>query len=159
MTPHALPSAFGFTAGSKLNSPAVYISSLHAGTAGRFPVAIIAARLFSQVAHDFIARIKAEDIEPANSFDVNPFPTDQLNYLSERVVEFTTPPGEDGIGTTDTLRASALPIQGVVRLNLEAETDSLQEIVLRLPAELSKVASPILEWGSACLVHNQGCPH
>jgi hypothetical protein len=147
VTPKALPSAFGFTAGSKLNGPAVYVRSLHAGTSGRFPVAIVAARLFPKIAHTFIERIKAEDIEPANDFDVKSYPTDQLNYLSDRVVEFTTPAGQDGFGTTGTLRASALPIRGVVRLNLEAETDSLQEIVLRLPAGLSDMASPILEWG------------
>lgn len=110
VTPQPLPSVFGFTAGRNLEGPVVYVISLHAATSGRFPVAIIAARLFPQTAHAFIERIKAEEFEPTNDFDVQPFPTDQLHYLSDQVVEFTTPPSQNGFGTTGTLKASALPI-------------------------------------------------
>ena len=139
-----------------ISGPAIYIGSADAGTSGRFEVAITAARLFPQSTREFVERIKGEDILPAKEFDVKPFPSDRLRYLSNHVVEFTTPANKDGLGTSGMLRASRLPIRGLVALNPEAEIDSLTEIYVRLPAELSDLTQPILAWESTCLIHKQG---
>lgn len=140
-----------------ISGPAIYISSADAGTSGRFEVAITAARLFPHSTREFVERIKGEDIVPAKDFDVKPFPADRLRYLSERVVEFTTPANKNGFGTSGMLRVSRFPIRGLVALNPEAEIDSLTELYVRLPAELSDLTQPILAWESLCLIREQGC--
>ncbi len=154
VTPQEIPPPYFPT--PKITGPAVYVSGLVA-TSGRFWIAITAARLFPQSTHEFVERIKGEGVLPAKDFDVKPFPSDHLHYLSERAVEFTTPAGQDGLGTSGMLQASVLPIRGLVALNPEAEIDSQREIYIRLPAELSDLIQPILKWQSLCFIHNQGC--
>jgi len=141
----------------KLSGPAIYIATTDAETSGRFEVAITAARLFPKSTLEFVGGIKSEDIVPPKDWEVKPFPADQLHYLSDRAVEFTTPARQDGLGTTGMLRASTLPVRGLVALNPEPKIEAELDVDVRLPAQLSDLTQPILDWESLCFVHGQGC--
>jgi hypothetical protein len=142
----------------RITGPVVYIGWSDAQTSGRFQVAITAARLFPKSTRDFIERIKAEGIVPAENFDVKPFPADQLHYLSSRAVEFTTPAGKEGLGTAGALQAASLPVRGLVALDSEAPIEGEREIFVRLPADLPELAQSILEWETPCFTDFLRCP-
>jgi hypothetical protein len=67
-----------------------------------------------------------------------------LRYLSDRAVEFTTPAGADGLGTEGMLKASDVPIRGLVALNPRGEIDSERRMILRLPTALSHLGEALL---------------
>ena len=141
----------------KITGPAVYVGTLDAGTSGRIGVAITAARLFSKNTYEFVEKIKGEGIWPAKDFDVKPFPADQLHYLGERQVEFTTPAGQDGLGTSGIMVQSALPIRGLVAIDPDREIHSQREVDVRLPADLADLIPPIIDWGQRCVLNDQVC--
>jgi hypothetical protein len=87
-----------------ITGPAVMIQSSDAGTSGRFHVASVAARRFPLVGSEFITRVKQEHLISESSFDVEPYPDDQLKYLSDRIVEYSTPPNRTGLGTAASRR-------------------------------------------------------
>lgn len=147
VTPKEIPPPY-FPA-PKVTGPAIVVRTLLGDTSGRFDVAITAARLFPKADRDFIERVKAEGILPEKAFDVKPFAADVMHYLNDHMVEFTTPPGQSGLGTTGPLRASALPIRGIVMVELPDEDE--MDIMIRLPAEFSALTRSMLDWASACL--------
>jgi hypothetical protein len=130
---------------------AVMIQSSDAGTSGRFHVAGVAAQLFPVVGAEFVARIRDEHLIPESSFDVEPYPDDQLQYLSDRLVEFVTPPNHTGLGTEGLFEMSDLPVRGLITLNLQDEVNSLTELRVRLPAGLNSVAAAIMQLETTCL--------
>jgi hypothetical protein len=137
--------------------PAVMIQSSDAGTSGRFHVAVVAAQLFPVVGAEFVARIRDEHLISDSSFDVEPYPDDQLQYLSDRLVEFVTPPSHTGLGTEGLFDMSDLPVRGLVILNLQDEVNSLIELRVRLPAGLNSVAAAIIQLETTCLQLHGRC--
>jgi hypothetical protein len=156
VTPQEIPPPF--FPPPRIPGPVVYMGWSDAQTSGRFEVAITAARLFPKSTRAFIERIKAEGIVPAGNFDVKPFPADQLHYLSSRAVEFITPAGKEGLGTSSALQASSLPVRGLVALDSEAPIEGEREIFVRLPADLPELAQSILEWERRCFTDFLRCP-
>jgi len=140
-----------------ITGPAVIIETWDGGTSGRFHVAIVAAQLFPLLGSEFITRVRQEHLIADSLFDVEPYPDDQLRYLSDRLVEYTTPPNRTGLGTDGMLEMSNLPVRGLTILNLEAEVNSLTEIRVRLPAALHSVAEAIVQLETACLQLRRGC--
>jgi hypothetical protein len=140
-----------------ITGPAVIIETWDGGTSGRFHVAIVAAQLFPLLGSEFITRVRQEHLIADSLFDVEPYPDDQLRYLSDRFVEYTTPPNRTGLGTDGMLEMSNLPVRGLTILNLEAEVNSLTEIRVRLPAALHSVAEAIVQLETACLQLQRGC--
>lgn len=123
--------------------PAIQLSESEGGTSGRFEVAQVIARVFP--AHrDFVHSVVAEGLEPASDFPAGAFPTDHLTYKTKELVEFTTPAHHKGLGTMSWLLPSDEPIHGVARLSTDGDTDLLQ-LNVRLPANISSLASAILE--------------
>jgi hypothetical protein len=136
---------------------AVTIDSSDAGTSGRFHVAIVAARLFPLVGGEFITRVRQEHLIADSSFDPEPYPDDQLNYLSDRFVEYTTPANHAGLGTDGMLEMSNLPVRGLTILNLATEVNSLTEVRVRLPASMNSVAQAIVQLEATCVQLQRGC--
>lgn len=140
----------------KLSGPVVFAGIELGDTSGRFDVAVSAARLFPKVARKFIASVKAEGLMSDRQFDVKPFPSDAIHYLSDRAVEFMTPAEHDGLGTTGGwLMASALPIRGIVALALPPREPAQIEIMTRLPAGRSELTESILGWESRWILRDE----
>jgi hypothetical protein len=140
-----------------ITGPAVMFNSYDGASSGRFHVAILAAQLFPLVGSEFITRVRQEHLIPDSSFDVEPYPDDQLNYLSDRFVEYTTPANHTGLGTDGMFEISNLPVRGLTILNLETEVNSLTEVRVRLPAALSSVAEAIVQLEATCIQLPRGC--
>jgi hypothetical protein len=80
-----------------------------------------------------------------------------VKYLSDRLVEFSTPANHSGIGTDDMLEVSAVPIRGLMILNLENEADALTEVRVRLPLSLNSAAEAILQLQATCIQSQKTC--
>ncbi len=120
--------------------PVVELLQLYGGTSGRFEVARIAARLFP-IARSFVQQVIDENVEPREDFPFGPYPDDSLVRRSATIVEFMTPAGHDGIGTTGRLAKSDLTISGVAML-FAAEMNIVKRSV-RLPPELADLAPTV----------------
>jgi hypothetical protein len=140
-----------------ITGPAVMIQSSDGATSGRFHVAITASRLFSVVGGEFVTRVRQEHLISDSSFDAEPYPDDQLRYLSDRLVEYTTPANRTGLGTEGMFEMSNMPVRGLTLLNLETEANSLTEVRVRLPAGLNSVAETIVQLETVCLQLQRGC--
>lgn len=121
-------------------------------TSGRFQVAKVAARLFP-LADAFVQDVIAEGIEPKEAFPKGPFPKDKTTRRSETLVEFSTPAGEDGMGTLSRLAKSGDPIQGVAILLPDEDMD-LVTLQVRLPTNQRGFAAAII----AGIENTQGEP-
>jgi hypothetical protein len=141
----------------KITGAAVVIDSSDRGSSGRFHVAIVAAQLFPVVGSEFIAQVKQEHLIADSSFDAEPYPDDQIKYLSDRFAQYTTPANRAGLGTAGVLEMSNLAVRGVIVLNLERETNTLTEVQVRLPPGLGAVAEAILQLETACVQRARGC--
>jgi hypothetical protein len=84
-------------------------------------------------------------------------PDDDLRYLSDRIVEFTTAANRKGLGTDSMLDSSSLPIRGLITLDLKNESSALTEIRVKLPANLNSVADAIVQLETVCVQLQQGC--
>jgi hypothetical protein len=140
-----------------ITGPAVTVTTSDGETSGRFHVAIVAAQLFPVFGSAFITQVRQEHLLPDSTFDAQPYPDDQLNYLSDRFVQYTTPPNRAGAGTDGLLQPSDLPISGLSILNPEAQVQSLTEVRIRLPAGRNVVVAAILQLETACVQLQRGC--
>jgi hypothetical protein len=140
-----------------ITGPGVMVQSSDAGGSGRFHVAIVAAQLFPLVGDEFIARIRQEHLIPDSSFNAEPYPDDQVQYLSDRFVQFTTPPNRTGLGTGGMFETSDLAVRGLIILNLQDETNSLTEVRVRLPSGLNSVAAAIVQLETTCIQLHGRC--
>jgi hypothetical protein len=138
-----------------ITGPAVMIQTTQGESYGRFHVAIVAAELFPVVGREFIKNVRQEHLISDSSFDAEHYPDDRLQYLSDRFVQYTTPPNRSGLGTEGILDMSDLPVRGLTILNPHTEVISLTEVRVRLSSELNPVAEAILRLETAC-VQQQG---
>jgi hypothetical protein len=123
----------------------------YGGTSGRFDVAEVSARLFPVVMGDFVARVKAEAFPAPDFAKIRPYLDDQYIYLNPKLVEFTTPAHEKGIGT-GIFVPSTNPVRGVVSLAAgdERETNLLQ-FELRLSPSDDRLAQALIDLQLQCL--------
>jgi hypothetical protein len=140
-----------------IGGPAVTIATWDGESSGRVRVAVVASQLFSVVGSEFVARVRQEHLISDSAFDPESFPDDQLQYLSDRFVEYTTPANRAGIGTDGMLDMSNLPIRGLTILNLVEDANSLIEVRVRLPPNLSSLTEPILTVETSCVQLPKGC--
>jgi hypothetical protein len=141
----------------KITGPAVSIETSDAAGSGRFHVAIVAAQLFPLIGSEFITRVRQEHLISDASFDAEVYPDDRLIYLSDRLVQYTTPPNRAGLGTAGMFEMSDLPIRGLTILHLESEANSLVEVRVRLPAALNAVAEAVVQLETTCVQLPRGC--
>lgn len=152
-----------------ITGPAVTVETSDGSGSGRFHVAIVAAQLFPEFGSEFITQVRQEHLLPDSTLDAHPYPDDQLSYLSDRFVEYTTPANHTGLGTDGLLQPSDLPISGLSILTpetpvtqeapatQEAPVDSLTEVRVRLSAGLNAVSAAIMQLETACVQLQRGC--
>jgi hypothetical protein len=140
-----------------ITGPAVTVDAWDATSSGRFHVAIVAAQLFSADGGEFSNRVRQEHLISDSSFNAVHSPDDDLRYLSDRIVEFTTAANRKGLGTDSMLDSSSLPIRGLITLDLKNESSALTEIRVKLPANLNSVADAIVQLETVCVQLQQGC--
>jgi hypothetical protein len=140
-----------------ITGPAVMIQTSAGGGTGRFHVGIVAAQLFPLVGAEFIARVRQEQVIADSSFDVEPYADDRLQYLSDRLVQFTTPANRTGLGTDGQFEQSDLPVRGLILLNLEDQLNTLTEVRVRLAPALNPVALAVLRLETTCVQRRDGC--
>lgn len=141
----------------KITGPAVVIDSSDAASAGRFHAAVVAARLFPVAGAEFVARVKQEHLVSDSLFDREPEADEQLRYLSDRFVLYSTPASIAGLGTDALLEPASLPVRGMAILNPDADTNTITEVQIRLPAALRSVQESIVQLETACVQLPQGC--
>ena len=126
--------------------PAIEVSDMLGGTSGRFQVAQIIARVFPAY-KAFSQSVIAEGIEPASSFPFGPYPTDELTYHGNNIVEFETPANAQGLGTASRLQANSSPIDGVAVLigGGANEDTNLVQLSARLSAKDSDLIPLIVK--------------
>jgi len=115
---------------SAVAGPLIQMTDSIGDTSGRFAVARIIARAFP-TARDFVQRVIAEGLLPANDFPFGPYPTDKLTYRSDHVVEYETPPNAQGLGTQSRLEPGEQPIRGAEVLY--GPEPSLASLAIRVP--------------------------
>jgi hypothetical protein len=141
----------------KITGPAVTIEASDAAGPGRFHVAIVAAQLFPLIGSDFITHVRQEHLISDSSFDAEAYPDDRLTYLSDRLVQYTTASNRAGLGTAGVLEVSDLPVRGLAMLNLEAETNALIEVRVRLAPGMNGVAAAVVQLETTCVQLPRGC--
>jgi hypothetical protein len=125
------------------SGPAVVAAFSSGDTSGRFAVAKAIARIFPSRAA-FAQSVIAEGIEPATDFPSGPFPTDHDVVKSPTVVEYETPAGAQGLGTTfSRLAANASPIDGVAVL--QGQTPDLAFLAVRLTPDLQPLTPAVVQ--------------
>jgi hypothetical protein len=155
VTPHRLEPPFYPL--PVIGGPAVVIQSSDAGSSGRFHVAIVAAQLFALIADEFIATVRQEHVISDSALQAEPHPNDQIQYISDRLVQFTTPANRTGLGTDGLFEPSDWAVRGLIVLNLERDVNSLTEVRVRLPAALNAVAATVLQLETTCIQLQGGC--
>jgi hypothetical protein len=123
--------------------PAIQVSWLSGDTSGRFQVAQVIARVFP--AHQsFVQGVIGEGIEPATSFPQGPVATDKVTTKSGVAVEYETPGGAQGLGTSITaLAPSPDPIDGAAVLT--GATPDLAFLAARLTADTRDLTPLIVQ--------------
>jgi hypothetical protein len=123
--------------------PAIQVSWLVGDTSGRFQVAKVIARVFPSH-QSFVQGVIGEGIEPASSFPQGPVATDRVTTKSGVAVEYETPGGDPGLGTSITaLSPSPDPIDGAAVLT--GATPDLAFLAARLTADTRDLTPLIVQ--------------
>lgn len=128
-----------------LTGAAIEVDHQYGGTSGRHAVAQVIARVFPRYKPFVDGVVEMFDFL-AEGMVFGPYPSDELVYRSDRVVEYRTPPRLEGLGTiTSKLNPSDRPIVGVATLLGELpEIDALL-LSVRLPPEMMSLQGSIVE--------------
>jgi hypothetical protein len=139
-----LPPHKSFFSGSwkGFSGSVIQISNVDGGTSGRFSVAQTIARVFP--AHRAFAQQVLDEHLGLDKLPSGPYPTDVLRYRSPEVVEYTTPPNTDGLGTKSWLLKNGTPITGVEIL--QTEEPNAVSLAVRLPADSTNLAPLIIQF-------------
>ena len=125
-----------------LSGSAIQISNEDGDTSGRFSVAEIIARVFPT--HRAFAQQVLDEHLGLDKLPSGPYPTDILLYRSPEVVEYTTPPNTDGLGTKSWLLKNGTPITGVEIL--QTEEPNAISLAVRLSADSSDLVPFIIRY-------------
>ena len=121
--------------------PAIEVAYRDGDTSERFEVARVIARVFPTY-RSYVQRVRTERME-ADDLPTGPYPKDQLTYKTNRMVEYLTPPGREGLGTHSHLLTSGQAITGVAIL--VGPTPDLWLLSIRLPRLLDVLKTPITQ--------------
>lgn len=109
---------------------------------GRIEVAEVIARMFPSRL-GFVTEVRALHELPESAFPVGPFAADRLTRRGQKVVEFMTSAGTDGLGTRSRLsKVSGGAISGVAIL--EEDVPNVLQLSLRLPAGMEALTALVV---------------
>jgi hypothetical protein len=139
----------------KVEGPVVafFVAFTDTSFSGRDSVARVAARLFPAhkafVVHTVkVQRENTGSIIP-NAYPFGPPPDDRITRRSPSLVEFTTPPNKEGMGTSGGIAKGDEPIAGAAFL--AQDNTCVQTISVRLPDKQKALAPSVI--GFAGLLH------
>jgi hypothetical protein len=122
------------------DGPVIEISERHSDQNGDlFDKAQIIARVFPAYKALVIEMMEGY---PASEYPFGPYPSDELTYKSDRVVEYRTPALADGLGTHSSLKKNGSPIEGVAILS--GEPPDLILLSVRLPRKIAGLTPVIV---------------
>ena len=155
VTPEPIDSARVFSGEWRnLTGAAIEVDHRNGGTSGRDAVAQVIARVFPRYKPFVDGVVEMFDFL-AERMVFGPYPSDELIYRSDRVVEYRTPPRLEGLGTiTSRLKPSDRPIGGVATLVGELPEIDALVLSVRLPPEMISLQRSIVEQ----LEHDAGEP-
>lgn len=130
-----------FTQRGEIKGPAIVLVVRWGSTSGRFDVAQIIGRIFPS-RRKFAQKV-AEDFDHVN-IPNGPYPADKLRYRRDTIVEFETPPRQQGLGTDYGLKPSDTAVRGVARLSPGNEPN-LTLLAVRLPPQLNRLTRVITD--------------
>jgi hypothetical protein len=140
VTPQAFKSRDYYSSGlASAKGQVIVVDHFDGGTAGRFEVAEVIARVFPGQRAFVEQVIKGF---PDTKYTFGPYPADKLIVQTDRLVQFETPPHSEGLGTRDGLEANGDPVEGVAILHEEAP--DLLMLRVRLPKEQRDLAPVII---------------
>ncbi len=126
----------------KLFGDGVQLSVVKGNTPGRFDVARLIARVFP-TEKAFVDTLVAQGLAPASNFPAGPYPDDKIERRGPRLVEYTTAPKAEGLGTDSYLRPNSAPISGAVMLT--GKTPDALHLSVRLAYDTNHLTRVILE--------------
>ncbi|MBV9635193.1 MAG: hypothetical protein JO163_13115 [Methylobacteriaceae bacterium] len=125
------PQLFGRVDG-KTNGPAVILTESEGTTSGRFEVARIGGRVFP-ILRKFAEGVRDEGITDAKDYAFEPWRTDSLDRLSDRIVAFLTPArAAAGLGNSEKFAPSDSPVRGLAILDGKLDEPRLEVLRVRL---------------------------
>lgn len=137
VTPEPIKSAFS----SRFLGELVQLEHTDGETSGRFFVAQVIARVFPSERAFVDSVIETFDFF-ASEVTFSPYPGDKLTYRSDRVLEYSTAPDTQGLGTSDWIPPNKDSIEGLAIL--EGDTPNLLMLRMRLRPELKALESQIM---------------
>jgi hypothetical protein len=134
--------------------PAVATESVSGETSGRDLVAEYASWYFPRVAKDYIRAIVKFDREEPDSAQVgpNPYPHDEVTYLTPMLVRVVTPPNTYGVGTDGPLSVGHDEVISFVKLVLKPDP-GMVIISIRLPRSMHSLERVLAHMNSESLRH------
>ena len=152
VTPEPIDEDFGSNPKWR-DGAAIHIDWSYGYTFGRFFVAKVIARVFpTQKA--FAQSVIDEQSYPASAFPFGAYAHDVLKYKSDQVVEYSTPPDSEGLGTMNGMHPNNESIDGVAILYSKTpprpgDWNNRVELLLvsvRLPPEMKDLKSQIIAY-------------
>lgn len=131
-----------FVRKGQITGPSLEVSEIGGGTSGRDEVAQVIARVFP--GHKAFVQDVIDSFDfTAGQFTFAPYPGDKLTLQTDKLVEYQTAAGSEGLGSVDTrLSRNGSPIEGVAIL--EGDTPDLLMLRVRLPRELRDLTPAII---------------
>ena len=124
------------------SGPVIALSFINGFTSGRDEVSPVINRVFPK--HRAFVIEAARNMDQPIPRPKRPFPADKLHYLSDEVVEYTTAPHREGLGTVGFIRPSDIPITGVELLSKDAgDCCDLTSLAMRLAPSDASLATVI----------------
>jgi hypothetical protein len=142
VTPEPIDTSSALNSPKVLSGPAVQVSYSNSDTSGRFRVAEIVARIFPAYKSFALRVMKGYDV-PVSERVFGPYPNDVLTYKSKSLVEFTTPPHTDGLGTSSFLTRNGSAIRGIAML--VGKPPDLIHLRVRLPPAMDRFTPAIIQ--------------
>lgn len=133
--------------------PAVTAVVASGDTSGRFLLVKYASWYFPRIAKDYIHGIVKSDKNDPHPPPVgpNPYPHDNVTYLTPMLVRIVTPPRTRGFGTDELLAADDTEIVSFVKLVLSPDP-GMVIIRIRLPASMRSIEKVIARVNSRSLL-------
>ena len=143
VSPQAIDARNASTPGLRgFEGAAIEISNRHSDQNGDWlDKAQILARVFPAFWADARAWLKGFDF-PKDACPFGPYPSDRLTHKSRTVVEYTTPPESEGLGTHSSLKRNGDPIQGVAILS--GKPPDVVLLSARIPRDTRGLATEII---------------